>query len=117
MRVVAPLWLAMLLAASLAPDSLKQQLGTKGPGHLAAHFLAFALTGIILCWNSLNLVSRLSRAIIGCGVALLLEILEALFYRNAVEWRDVAAGCLGVAFGFAVTTATANKTPAGLVGK
>jgi hypothetical protein len=91
------------MAVSLAPDPIKEHLGTKGPFHSAAHFIAFALTAVIFCWRSADLISRVSRAIGACCAAFLLENLEALFYGNPMEWRDVWMGCLGVAFGLAVT--------------
>jgi len=102
MRVIVPLWVAFLVAASFAPYDLKLQLGTKGHFHLPAHFLVFVLTGIIFCWKPANLRLKILWASAGCLAALILELLESWFFGNLVEWADVAIGCLGVAVGFLI---------------
>jgi uncharacterized protein YfiM (DUF2279 family) len=103
MRVIVPLWLALLAALSLAPDHWKDRVGVKGSFHGAAHLAVFATTAVIFCWTANSLRSRLLRAFGACLIALLMEWLEAFFYENSIEWRDVWTGCLGVALGFAIT--------------
>jgi hypothetical protein len=103
MRIVVPLWLAILTVVSLASDDFKYHLGTKGPFHHTAHLLAFAITGLMFCWTANSLRSRLLRALAACFTALVLEWMEALFYNNVVEWHDVWIGCLGVALGLALS--------------
>lgn len=109
MRVVVPLWLAMLTAVSLMPDRFKFHLGTKGAFHRIDHFIVFAVTALIFCWTATSLQSRLLRAAGACFAAFVLEWMEAFFYHNRVEWRDVWIGCLGVAFGLLI--ANALQTP------
>jgi uncharacterized membrane protein YjjB (DUF3815 family) len=118
MRVVVPLWLVVLTVVSLVPDPIKYHLGTKGSFHYAAHFLVFVATGLIFCWKSASLRSRLAAALAGCCAALVLELLEAQVYGNPIEWSDVWIGCLGVSLGFAAATiAHGIKMPAVFVRK
>ncbi len=114
MRLVLVLWLAGLLAVSLAPDNVKFHLGTKGSFHYAAHFIALAITGALFSWQAFRMKAKLACTLAACLVAVLLEAAEAFVYRNPVEWRDVAVGCFGAAFGLAVAiiiqSATANRS-------
>ncbi|MBV9157529.1 MAG: hypothetical protein JO097_14795 [Acidobacteriaceae bacterium] len=104
MRVVVPLWLAVLTAVSLAPDRLKFRLGTKGAFHRADHVIIFALTGLVFCWSASSVRSRVLRAAGACLAAFVLEWMEAFFYENPVEWGDVWIGCLGAGLGFLLAT-------------
>ena len=104
MRVIVPLWLALLAAISLAPDDWKNRVGLKGSFHGVAHLAVFTATALIFCWTAASLRSRLLRAFGACLIALVMEWLEAFFYENTIEWRDVWLGCLGVALGFAIAT-------------
>lgn len=104
MRVVVSLWLVILTAVSLMPDRFKFRLGTKGAFHRVDHFVIFAITALIFCWTATGLQSRLWRAAGACFAAFVLEWMEAFFYHNHVEWRDVWIGCLGAALGFVIAS-------------
>jgi hypothetical protein len=98
-RLVLLLWLALLTAVSLAPTSLKWRVGTMGPLHNWVHFLAFFVTGVLLCWNAGWFSSWLLRCFAGVGIAAFLEGMETIVYHNPFEWHDLRTDCLGIVLG------------------
>lgn len=105
MRLVTWLWLAFLVALSLAPFGVKFQLGTKGQLHDVGHFLAFLATAVLLSWNRKTVRSYVAGCLGACALAIFLEALETAVYRNHFEWHDVAMDSFGAAMGFAILSA------------
>ena len=117
-RVILAIWLAILLAVSLAPDAVKYELGTKGGFHDVGHLIAFVLTGALFCWKAVNRRAKLLGAFGACCFAIGLEALEALIYRNHFEWSDLWIDSLGVILGLAIVALLqGTKTPAWFVRK
>ena len=99
MRFALPLWLVLLTAISLAPTSLKWRMGTMGALHTWGHFVAFLVTGALLCWNARRFPSWLRRCLAGAAIAALLEGLEVAIYHSTFEWRDLRTDCVSVVLG------------------
>ena len=111
-------WLAILVAVSLAPLNLKYEFGLKGSFHYAAHFAAFVLTGFIFCWKPVTFRSKLAWSLAACCTAFILEVLEAIFYHNGIEWLDVCTGCVAVAVALvSITILQGSHLPARFVRK
>ena len=99
MRFVLPAWGAFLVAVSLLPVHLKGSLHMKGTMHYGAHFFVFIVTALLVCWKPVTFSLKLAWAGAACCVVTFLEVLEAVWFHNRVEWLDVWTGCLGVAAG------------------
>jgi hypothetical protein len=102
------LWLAFLTAVSLAPTSLKWRMGTMGPLHSWGHFMAFFVTGALLCWNADRSSAWLRRCFAGFVIAAALEGMETAVYGNPFELRDLATDCLGVVAGAMIVAIAAR---------
>lgn len=98
-RLLLLLWLTMLVAFSVAPTSLKWQMGTMGPFHSWGHFIAFFVMGVLLSWSAGRFSSWVLRCFVGVAIAVTLEGLEAAIYHNPFEWRDFRTDALGVVLG------------------
>ncbi|HXR78532.1 MAG TPA: hypothetical protein VN737_21315 [Bryobacteraceae bacterium] len=107
-RFALLLWLALLTVVSLAPTSLKWRVGTMGPLHNWDHFLAFFVTGVLLCWNAGRVSSWLLRCLAGIAIAAILEGMEAVVYHNPFEWRDLRTDSLGIVLGALAVTGAAR---------
>ncbi|SRR5579884_1781629 len=108
-RVILPVWLAILFALSLAPEPVKYELGTKGGFHYAGHLIAFMVTALLFCWKPGSARRRLLCAFAACFLALALEGLEAIVYGNRFEWPDVWIDFLGIVLGFAIAGLVRKK--------
>jgi hypothetical protein len=78
-----------------------------GPLHTWGHFVAFLVTGALLCWNAEDFSSWFSRCLAGIAIAAVLEGLEVAVYHGTFEWRDLGTDCLGVVLGAAVVAGAA----------
>jgi len=92
-------WILCVLLVSLLPMPFKRFLETHGRYHNSAHFLAFLITVLMVCWN------RGSNAWVGatCAGAILLaffiEGAQTAIYHNVFEWKDVLVDSLGAVIG------------------
>ena len=97
LRIVAWVWISLLVAGSLQPA----RPGVVKGLHREIHWVAFAGAALLL----FALSKTRFREILGaCTILLLgvsLEVVQHLIYRNHLEWRDV------VDDGFAILTAFA----------
>lgn len=91
-------WILLVLLVSLLPLPLKHFLKTHGRFHNGAHFFAFLLTVLLLCWGRSNawMVASCAGAI---GLAFLIEGAQTAFYHNNFEWRDILIDSLGAVVG------------------
>ncbi len=104
MRLLIWLWLAFVTTLSLAPLSVKIQLGTTGRLHTMGHFLIFLITAMVLCWTANSLPDKARRYLAVCAIGIVLEALEKIFYHDMFEWHDVAVDVLGAAVGLALVS-------------
>jgi len=86
-------------AVSLLPEEIKAKLHTHGPQHSTLHILAFTAMAYFAFRSVRSL--RAHVLLIEAGIALGLgsELAEHLFYGAPLEYRDIAADCIGVLFG------------------
>ena len=107
LRVVAWVWIALLVAGSLQPA----RPGVVKGVHREIHWVGFA--GAALLLFALSKTRR--REILGaCAVFLLgvsLEVLQHLIYRNHLEWRDMADDGLAIVAAFALYRLTGAWKP------
>ncbi len=82
-------WLAILTFISLAPLGVKVAFQTNGRWHNALHGIVFLATGLLAILPAQTRSSRALRALALLLFCTCLELLQALFYRNPFEWRDV----------------------------
>ena len=88
------LWAAFLTVASLQPRRI-QQLGQGHAMHGTMHVLVFGMLGAL----AILTLSRRYRALgIVCSVSLgvLIEVMQAHLYPDAIEWNDVRDDTLGI---------------------
>jgi hypothetical protein len=106
-RIVAKVWLALLIVGSLQPA----RPGIVAGLHREIHWLAFA--GAALLLFSLSRTRR--EEILGAFTVFLLgfslELLEHLIYRNHLEWRDIADDGLAILLAFALYRLTGTWKP------
>jgi hypothetical protein len=89
-------WFLLLVALSLAPVHVKLILGTMGPFHAVGHLLAFGIT-TFLCLAKTRIAGlRITCALLLLALSALLEVLEAVLYRNPFEWGDLGLDTLAV---------------------
>ena len=107
LRVVAKIWLAILIVGSLQPA----RPGVVSGLHRGIHWLAFA--GAALLLFSLSRTRR--QEILGAFTIFLLgfslELLQHLIYRNHLEWRDVADDGLAILLAFALYRLVGARKP------
>jgi hypothetical protein len=98
LRIVAKVWLALLIVGSLQPA----RPGIVTALHREIHGLAFV--GAALLLFSLSRTRR--QEILGAFTIFLLgfslEFLQHLIYRNYLEWRDIADDGLAILLAFAL---------------
>ena len=97
-RIVAQVWLTLLVVGSLQPA--RPSLVTSF--HPEIHWLAFASTAFLLFVLSRNPHQEIRRAIAVIVLGLSLECLQHLLYRNPMEWWDVRDDVLSVLAAFAL---------------
>jgi VanZ family protein len=99
-RRVWPLatWIVLVLLISLLPLPFKNFLKTHGRFHNGAHFFAFLITVLLVCWGRSNawIVASCAGAI--C-LAFLIEGAQTAFYHNDFEWGDILVDSLGAVAG------------------
>jgi hypothetical protein len=100
LRLLLPIWIALLFGGSFLPQEGKRALGTQsgygGPrwGHRAWHVASFAATGILL---GLAYRSRRGVLLLGLfGLGLMIEVLQVLVFGIGFEWWDVRDDGFGV---------------------
>jgi VanZ family protein len=92
-------WVFFVLLVSLLPLPLKQSLQTHGRFHNTAHFLAFLITVLLVCWNkgsNAGVAVACTGAIV---VAFFTEGAQTAIYHNLFEWDDVLVDSLGAITG------------------
>ena len=99
MRLLLIFWLLFIIALSLIPLELKNELGTTGKLHQLGHYGAFLITAALLCWDANSLSRKLLRCSGAFALGFALEALEVLFYRNRFEWTDIGTDSLGILSG------------------
>ena len=107
LRIVATLWIALLIAGSLQ----SARPGVVRRHHREIHWVAFAGAALLL----FSLSKTRGREILGaCAVFFLglsLEVLQHLIYRNHLEWRDVADDGIAILVALAVYRLTGAWKP------
>jgi VanZ family protein len=91
-------WIACVLLISLLPLPLKDFLKTHGRFHNGAHFCAFLITVLVVCWGRSKtwITGSCAGAI---GFAFLIEGAQTAIYHNDFEWRDILIDSLGAVAG------------------
>ncbi len=107
LRIVAWVWIALLVAGSLQPARPRAVRGV----HREIHWVGFA--GAALLLFALSKTRR--REILGASAVFLLgvslEVLQHLIYRNHLEWRDMADDGLAIVLTFALYRLTGAWKP------
>jgi hypothetical protein len=104
MRVLVPIWLALLVSIFLAPWYVKLHLRTAGVRHDAGHFWVFLVTALLLSADASRLYSRTLRCCAGVLVAFSVEAMEAAYFHFRFEWHDVWVDSAGVSAGLILLT-------------
>ncbi len=99
LRVVAALWLTVILGVSVAPLAVKTSLHTIGHLHNALHFAAFFVAASLMTLGSSGWRYRLLRGLLALLFAVATEYLEAAISLIKLEWRDVRTDAWGIAAG------------------
>lgn len=100
MRFFLAVWLLLITAVSLAPLRAKTALGTVGFWHNPMHFAVFLLTGVLALFGAQSLYARGFRTFMLVAFCATIELLEAVIYRNHIEWRDILIDSLGLFSGW-----------------
>jgi hypothetical protein len=98
LRVIATVWLLLLILGSLQPVRLGLAVGV----HREAHWLAFAGAALLVVCLSRNWRHEILSTFVIFFVGLSLETLQHLIYGNPMEWRDVADDGVAVLAAFAL---------------
>lgn len=99
LRVVAALWLTVILGVSVAPLAVKTSLHTIGHLHNALHFTAFFVAASLMTLGASGWRYRLLRGLLALLFAVATEYLEAAISLIKLEWRDVRTDAWGIAAG------------------
>lgn len=92
-------WILFVLLVSLLPLPLKHSLQTHGRYHNSAHFVAFLITVLLICWNKRS-NAWVAAACAGTIVmAFSIEGAQTAIYHNLFEWDDVLIDSLGAVMG------------------
>ena len=97
--VLGCIWMVMLAVLSFLPNQDKLLLHTTGHYHRVGHVLAFLTVTILLVSSVTSLWSRFALAAVVVSFGYLLEFLEHVIYKNALERSDIMIDTLGVIFG------------------
>ena len=97
-RIVAQVWLILLIVGSLQPARPSLVTGF----HREIHWLAFAGATFLLLLLSRNRRQEIWSAVGVFLLGLSLECLQHLFYRNPMEWWDVRDDTLSILAAFAL---------------
>ena len=106
--------MTLVAAVSLTPLDVKVVLRTAGRWHNPIHLVVFFLTAMMLFVNAPTSSARTMRALILTLFCFILEVLEAVIYHNAIEWRDVLMDAMGVFCALALiaaATAIRRRSP------
>jgi len=107
LRIVAWVWISLLVAGSLQPA----RPGVVKGLHREIHWVAFA--GAALLLFALSKTRR--REMLGAGAILLLgvslEVAQHLIYRNHLEWRDIGDDAVAILAAFALYRLTGAWKP------
>jgi hypothetical protein len=92
LRVVARIWIALLIVGSLQPA----RPGILKGNHRPIHYVAFAGAALLLLASAYTRRQKIlsASAIFPLGISL--EVLQHLIYRNPMEWRDIADDGLAI---------------------
>jgi|HubBroStandDraft_2_1064218.scaffolds.fasta_scaffold928066_1 hypothetical protein len=107
LRIVATLWLGLLIVGSLQPARPSVIKGV----HREIHWVAFAGAVLLLCClsrtRSWEILSAFNIFFLGVS----LEVLQHLIYRNALEWRDVSDDGFAILVAFGLYSLTGAWKP------
>jgi VanZ family protein len=92
-------WIFFVLLVSLLPLPLKQSLQTHGRFHNAAHFFAFLITVLLICWNKRSNAWVAAACAGAMVIAFFIEGAQTALYHNLFEWDDVLVDSLGTVTG------------------
>ena len=98
LRIVAKIWLALLIVGSLQPA----RPGIVILAHREIHWVAFGGAALLLFSLSLTRRQEVLRAFIIFFLASSLEVAQHLINRNHMEWRDVGDDGLAILVAFAL---------------
>jgi hypothetical protein len=107
LRIVAGVWLALLIVGSLQPARPGIVTGL----HREIHWLAFAGAALLLFSLSRTRRQRILGALTIFLLGFSLELLQHLIYRNRLEWRDIADDGLAILLAFALYRLTGAWKP------
>jgi Ca2+/H+ antiporter len=110
MRLVALVWVLLIVVLSLIPLPWKDAIGTTGIFHRAGHLLAFLILAFLLCRMASSLAAKIVRCLGAVLLGIVLETVEHLLYRDRMEWDDVLVDTIGVAAGFFCVFALKSRT-------
>lgn len=92
LRIVARIWLALLIVGSLQPA----RPGILKGNHRPVHYVAFAGATLLLLASAYTRRQKVLSAIGVFFLGISLEFLQHLIYRNPMEWRDIGDDGLAI---------------------
>ena len=92
-------WIVFVLLLSLLPLPLKHSLKTHGRYHNAAHFFAFLITVLLVCWNRGSNAWVVASCVCAMALGLLIEGAQTVVYHNHFEWDDLLVDSAGAIMG------------------
>jgi VanZ family protein len=102
-------WVAALVALSLAPVAWKDRLYTAGDLHDFGHVFIFAITTVIIAVTAVTG----GRAVLMAGaiwcLGATLELAQTLFYGNSFEWSDLLTNGIGTGIGLLCVQIVTNS--------
>lgn len=101
LRIVAKIWLALLIAGSLQPVRPGIVTGVADV-HRGLHWVAFGGAALLLFSLAQSRRQEIMRAVALLFLGLSIEVLQYLVNRNRMEWRDVRDDGLAILVGFAL---------------
>ena len=107
LRIVATLWIALLIVGSLQPA----RPGVVTGHHRGLHWVAFAGGALLLFLLSPTRRQQILRAFAIFFLGVSLEVLQHLIYRNPLEWRDIADDGVAILLAFALYRLARSRNP------
>jgi hypothetical protein len=96
LRLIAQIWLLLLIIGSLQPS----RPGSVLAHHRSLHFLIFGVAAILWLLLARTWRQEVIAAVALCILGLTLEYLQHFFYRNVMEWWDVRDDSLAIVAAF-----------------
>jgi len=107
LRIVASIWIALLIIGSLQPVRPGVVIGH----HRQVHWVAFAGAALMLFSLARTRRQEALGALAMFFLGVSIEVLQHLIYRHSMEWRDIRDDGLAILVALALYYLTGSRKP------